>query len=44
MRGVKLSGLTEQLAEVIQGLRTSELKVAAKYRWGVIGAFMSGMN
>jgi ATP-binding cassette subfamily C (CFTR/MRP) protein 1 len=42
MRAVKLSGLTEKLTDVIQGLRVGELEAAASFRWWLIGSLVMG--
>lgn len=42
MRGVKISGLTESLSQIIQGMRKSELKAAASFRCWQVGALMMG--
>uniref|UniRef100_A0A8H7KBA5 ABC transporter domain-containing protein n=1 Tax=Bionectria ochroleuca TaxID=29856 RepID=A0A8H7KBA5_BIOOC len=42
MRGIKVSGFANTLIDVIQSLRSEELKAASKFRWWQVGALVMG--
>ncbi|CAH0058842.1 unnamed protein product [Clonostachys solani] len=42
MRGIKVSGFTNTLIDVIQSLRGAELEAASKFRWWQVGALVMG--